>query len=110
MVTSVSKTFHCSLDIGANHFRTAFDVVFLGYESAAVNIEPRIPHVDSLYSNALFSCSHICYFIVRGTEHSDEVGLLGKQSRRLKRWCGLLNLNGCEIHGVDLCKSGKQKP
>src|SRR5262249_56034893 len=49
-------------------------------------------------------------FIVRCTEHSDEVDLLGQQSRRLKRRRGLLDLDGLEVKIVDPCKGRQQKP
>src|SRR5947208_9635537 len=110
MVASVPQTFHGSLDIGANHFRTAFDVLFLDDESAAVNIEARLANVDSLQSNAFLCRSHLRYLIIGGTKHGDEVGFLGEQSRRLKRRGGLLNLDGCEIQVVDSCKGRHQKP
>jgi hypothetical protein len=45
----------------------------------------------------LFGGGQLRYFIVRGAEHRDEVGLPGKQSRRLKRRRGLLDLDGLEI-------------
>src|SRR5438067_11389236 len=109
MVASVPQTFHGSFDIGANHFRTAFDVLFLDDESAAVNIEARLAHVDSLQSNALFSRSHLRYLIIGGTKHGDEVGFLGEQSRRLKRRGGALKLDGCEIEVVMLCEGRQQK-
>src|SRR5262249_2078755 len=60
--------------------------------------------------NPLFSCRHFRYFIVRGTEHRDEVDLLGQQSRRLKRRRGLLYLDGLEVKIVDPCKGRQQKP
>src|SRR5262249_10554260 len=49
-------------------------------------------------------------FIVRCTEHSDEVDLLGQQSRRLKRRRSLLDPDGFEIKIVDSCKGRQQKP